>query len=74
MGQSRLMSLLESSADIATGFIVSVLAAHLIFPIFGVNTTIQDNLGIVALFTLTSLGRRYVTRRLFNWLHVRGAQ
>lgn len=71
MGQTRWMSLMESSLDIAMGFIVSVGAGFVIFPMFGIQTTVLDNMGIVSLFTVTSLGRRYVTRRIFNWLQIR---
>lgn len=64
---------MESSFDIAMGFVVSVLAGYIIFPLFGIKITLLNNMGIVALFTVTSLGRRYITRRFFNWLHIRKA-
>ena len=44
MKQSRLMSLVESIANVIVGFGVAVVTQILIFPIFGLHTTLAQNL------------------------------
>ncbi len=44
MKQSRRMSLVESVANITVGYGVAVLAQILVFPLFGMAVSINDNL------------------------------
>lgn len=67
--QSRLGSFLESLANVAIGYGVAVGAQLLIFPLFGVVIPLSSNLAIGIIFTLVSLVRSYLLRRLFNLLH-----
>jgi len=68
MKQSRLMSLVESVANVIVGYCVAVATQILIFPIFGLHTTLAQNLKMGAVFTVVSVTRSYVLRRLFeNW-------
>ena len=46
MTQSRRASLLESAANIAVGYGVAVAAQTVIFPLFGIDVPISDNLQI----------------------------
>jgi hypothetical protein len=66
ISQSRLMSAVESVANVAIGYGISVLAQLVIFPVFGIEASLTDNLLIGAAFTLVSLGRSYALRRLFE--------
>ena len=66
MTQSRTASLIESVANIAVGYCVAVVAQAVIFPLFGINIPLSDNLLIGGLFTVVSLVRSYCLRRLFN--------
>lgn len=66
MKQSRTMSLVESIANVIVGYGVAVLTQILIFPVFGLHTTLGQNLKMGALFTIVSLGRSYAVRRLFE--------
>ena len=66
--QSRLSSAFEAAANVAIGYLVSVLANVLILPLFGYNVTIGDSFAIGLAFTLVSLVRSYLLRRAFNWL------
>ena len=66
MTQSRRASLLESATNIAIGYGVAVAAQVAIFPLFGINVPLGDNLLIGGLFTAVSLVRSYALRRLFN--------
>lgn len=72
-GQSKKSSLIESLANIAIGYFVSVTAQIVIFPLFGMRPSIGENLAIGALFTIVSLVRSYVLRRLFNWFGLRNS-
>lgn len=66
MEQTRLESLAESAIDIAFGFITSVLVwMYIVGPIVGVDTHASQALWVTAIFTVTSLLRRYLTRRFF---------
>lgn len=66
MKQSRTMSLVESIANVVVGFGVAVVTQILIFPVFGLHTTLAQNLQMGAVFTLVSIARSYVLRRLFE--------
>ena len=68
MKQSRLMSLVESIATVIVGYGVAVATQILIFPVFGLHTTLAQNLKMGAVFTIVSLGRSYALRRLFERL------
>ncbi len=69
MAQSRLGSFVESVANVAVGYWVAVGAQMAIFPMFGVNLPLHQNMAIGALFTVVSLIRSYCLRRLFRRLH-----
>ena len=66
MRQSRLMSLVEAVANVVVGYGLAVLTQVLVFPLFGLQATLGQNLAIGAVFTLVSLGRSYLLRRLFE--------
>jgi hypothetical protein len=66
MRQSRLMSLVEAFANVAVGYVIAVVTQVLVFPLFGIPATLQQNLAIGAIFTGVSLARSYVLRRLFE--------
>ena len=62
------MSLAESVTNVAAGFGIAVLTQVLVFPLFGLNVSLSKNLGIGAVFTVISLVRSFLLRRLFNTL------
>ena len=66
MSQPRIYSLIESVANVAIGFGVALVTQIIVFPIFGLHATIGDQLGIAAIFTVVSIARSYMVRRLFN--------
>lgn len=69
MTQSRIGSVVESVVNVLVGYGVAVGAQIAIFPLFGVNLPVSDNMLIGLLFTAVSLVRSYALRRLFNRLH-----
>jgi uncharacterized protein (DUF2062 family) len=72
MKQSRAMSLAESVANVIVGYGVAVGTQILIFPIFGLHTTLAQNLKMGAIFTVVSIARSFALRRLFEAVRVRG--
>ena len=65
--QTRRRSLLEQLAGTAAGFLISLLAWEFIVkPFWGLNTNFTTNLGITLFFTVLSVARGYLTRRIFN--------
>jgi hypothetical protein len=71
MRQSRLMSFCEAIANVAVGYGVAVLTQIMIFPMFGLHTTLAQNLQMGAVFTVVSIVRSYVLRRIFEAIRVR---
>ena len=72
MKQSRVMSLVEAITNVAVGYGVAVLTQILIFPIFGLHTTLAQNLKMGAVFTVVSIARSFALRRLFEAIRVQG--
>lgn len=70
MKQSRLTSLVEAVANVVVGYGVAVVTQILIFPIFGLHTTLAQNLQMGLLFTGVSLIRSFLLRRLFEAIRV----
>ncbi len=66
MKQSRIMSLIESVANVIVGYGAAVASQILIFSVFGLQTTLAQNLKMGAVFTIVSIARSYVLRRLFE--------
>ncbi len=64
--QTRLNSFIEASLNTASGFIISYLMGMLVYPLFGFSVTMAQNFWIVVIFTVVSVIRSYVWRRLFN--------
>jgi hypothetical protein len=57
---------MEAVANVLAGFLLAMLAQQVVFPLFGIVTTIGEDAGIAAVFTALSLLRSYVIRRLFE--------
>jgi hypothetical protein len=69
--QSRTMSLVEAVTNVLVGYGVAVTTQMLVFPLFGLHTTLQENLVIGLIFTIISLVRSYLLRRVFETLRIR---
>ena len=74
MKQSRRMSLVESLINVAIGYFVAVATQIAVFPLFGLEVSLSDNLAIGGLFTVVSIVRSYAVRRLFEAIRVRSFQ
>lgn len=70
-GQSRAMSFVEALANVWVGYGVAVLTQVLVFPLFGLSTTLAQNLQMGAVFTAISIIRSFALRRLFEAIRIR---
>ena len=64
--QTKYQSFIESLTNILIGYLTALLSQVLIFPLFDIYVTLQDNLLIGLYFTIISLTRSYLVRRYFN--------
>lgn len=71
MKQSKAMSLVESFVNVAVGYGVAVVSQLAVFPIFGIEATLKQNLLIGAIFTVISIVRSFTLRRVFEAIRVR---
>lgn len=69
--QTRAFSLLEQVANIGSGYIIALLLWHyVVTPYLGIPYSLTDNLVITTMFTVVSLLRGYVWRRVGNWITI----
>ena len=66
MTQTKTQSAVESVANVAIGYGVSLAANAAILPLFGIAISTADNLAIGAIYTAISIVRSYCVRRVFN--------
>ena len=64
--QTKRQSLIETLAGVAIGYAVALASQLVIFPHFGLHPTLDQNLLIGLYFTVISIARGYVVRRVFN--------
>ena len=69
MAQSKAQSLVEVLVSTAIGYIVAVSTQTLIFPFFGIQVSLKDNIYMGIIFTVVSIIRSFLIRRLFNKIH-----
>jgi hypothetical protein len=72
MKQSRSMSLVESVANVVVGYGIAVVSQLLLFPVFGMHMTLEQNLKLAGAFTIISICRSFALRRIFEAIRVRG--
>ena len=65
--QSRRRSAVEAIMNVIIGYMVAVFANLIVLPMFGYNVTLSDGTAIGLAFTIISLIRSYVIRRVFNY-------
>ena len=58
--------------NVVVGYAVAVLTQIIVFPLFGLQVSLVDNLAIGVAFTAISLARSFVLRRVFEAIRVRG--
>ena len=70
-GQPHHHSLLESVVNIVIGFGIALIVQIIVFPYYGLEPDIREHLEIGYIFTVVSLCRSYLLRRVFNGITVR---
>lgn len=66
MSQSRFESLVEAKANLIAGFVFSFLINRYVGPLLGIPMNNKQAIGLVLIFTVLSLVRQYIFRRMFN--------
>ena len=67
MKQTKLVSLIEATLNMSSGFLLSLFVWQVIVaPLFGYEVTFADNLALTSIFTVISIARSYAWRRFFN--------
>lgn len=67
--QTRKQSAIEATANILVGYTINFIANMTLFPLFGWEISVQQNLLLGVLYTLISFARSYMLRRFYNWWH-----
>ena len=70
MKQSRSASLLEVCLNTASGFVVSLIVWRWVCQWYDIPMPMERNLEITGIFTVVSVARSYLWRRLMNWLQL----
>lgn len=68
LSQSKRGSLVEACLNTASGFVVSLIVWHFVARAYGIPMPLGTNLEITGIFTIVSIARSYLWRRLFNRL------
>jgi hypothetical protein len=66
------MPLVESLANVVVGYGIAVATQAAVFPLFGLQASLTENVAIGGIFTGVSILRSYLMRRLFERLPWRG--
>lgn len=69
--QSKKGSIAECILGTVIGFLISVIAYIFILPFYGIYISIFENMQIVTIFTVISIARQYMLRRIFNNFTIR---
>lgn len=64
--QTKLVSLIEVWTNIFIGYWIALLIQLIVFPMYGMEVSFGDNIGIGLIFTAAALVRGYIVRRFFN--------
>ena len=64
--QSKKHSLIESAVQTFIGLAVSFVIQLIIYPVMNIPVTFSQNIIITAVFTIASILRGYIIRRIFN--------
>lgn len=66
MKQSKKQSLKETVISTFIGLAVSLITQILVFPLYGMEVSFNQNIQITIIFTVVSVARGYFVRRYFN--------
>ena len=66
MKQSRKHSAIETTTGTVAGFMVSLVLTYFVLPLWGLVPSMGQAVEITIIYTIASLIRGYVIRRIFN--------
>ena len=66
--QTCTASALEATSNVLVGYALALGTQRVVYPLFGITTTLGTDAVIAIAFTLVSLVRSYLLRRLFERL------
>lgn len=66
--QSKKSSLTEALINVAVGFGVSMISNIVILGMYGYHLTVGRQFLLTTWFTIISISRSYLLRRVFNWI------
>ena len=66
LGQTRTESAAESTANLLAGFLLALFIQFTLYPFFGIIIPARTNILAVIIFSVTSIIRSYIIRRVFN--------
>lgn len=64
--QNKKTSFIESIIQTFTGLIISFIIQLIIYPSLNIEVSINQNIIITLIFTIASILRGYIIRRIFN--------
>lgn len=64
--QTKKGSMIEAIVNVAIGYGVAVTSQVVVFPLLGMEVPLSTNLLIGVIFTVISLVRSYILRRIFT--------
>lgn len=74
--QTRVDSFMESVVNTTIGFVLSFVVWGLVAWMYGIPMPWRTNLQITGIFTIVSVSRQYIIRRVFDgrtpWLAIKG--
>ncbi|WP_044419447.1 DUF7220 family protein [Halarcobacter anaerophilus] len=70
--QSKTESFIESILNTASGFVLSLFLVNTVLPFYGFDVKPGQSLEIVLIFTVASVCRSYIWRRVFNKKALKG--
>ena len=62
---------IEAIVNTSFGFIVSMFLSYYVLPFFGLHKSIKTSFKVVFIFTIASVLRNYLIRRIFQEVKVR---
>jgi hypothetical protein len=65
--QKKHHSLIEAITNTLVGFLVSLCIQLIIYPVMNIPVRIEQNVIITLVFTIASILRGYILRRIFNF-------
>ena len=72
MTQSKLQSGVEAITQTIVAFLLATLIQPWVFLLWDIQVNYSTSMQIAVIFTLVSLVRSYIVRRVFNWVHHKG--